>query len=140
MLFLKSTNQSFQSISASPFSEKQCLFLPDSLYVHGLRVPQSVPGWGGSHDGWRVTAVGLAGPGEGRVVLVRVWSVPVAVVQQQRRICLRGVHVVHGRVHVIHQPLQVDVVVCADGRTVGRVEEQKAPTHFTPSGVKAPLP
>lgn len=123
MLFLKSTNQSFHFISSSLFSEKQCMFLPDSLYVHGLRVPQSVPGWGRSHNGWHVTAVGLARPGVGRVEVV-VWSVPVAVVQEQRGICLRGVHVLHGGVHVIDQLLQVDVVICADGGTVGRGEEQ----------------
>lgn len=101
------------------------MFLPDSLYVHGLRLPQSVPGWGRSHDGWHVPAVGLGRPGEGRVVVVEVWSVPVAVVQEQRGICLHGVHVLHGGVHVIHQLLQVDVVVCADGGAVGRVGEQR---------------
>lgn len=86
------------------------MFLPDSLYVHGLRVPQSVPGWGRSCDGWHVTAVGRV-----VVVVVVVRSVSVAVVQEQRGICLRGVHVLHGGVHVIHQLLQVDVVICADG-------------------------
>lgn len=92
------------------------MFLPDSLYVHGLRVPQSVPGRGRSHDAWHVTAVDLARPGVGRVVVVVVvWRVPVAVVQEQRRVCLCGVHVLHGGVHVIHQPLQVDVVICAGG-------------------------
>lgn len=95
------------------------MFLPDSLYVHGLRVPQSVPGWGRSHDGWHVTAVGLGRPGVGGVVVV-VWSVPVAVVQEQRGVCLRAVHVLHGGVHVIHQLLQVDVVVCAEGGTGGK--------------------
>lgn len=99
------------------------MFLPDSLYVHGLRVPQSVPGWGRSHGGWHLTAVGLAGPGVGRVGVV-VRSVPVAVVQEQRGICLRGVHALHGGVHVVHQLLQVDVVICADGGMVGWVEER----------------
>lgn len=88
------------------------MFLPDSLYVHGLGVAQSVPGWQRSPDGGHVTAVGLARPGVGRLV---------AVVQEQRRICLRGVHVLRGGVHVVHQLLQVNVVICADG---GTVEEQ----------------
>lgn len=122
MLFLKSTNQYFSSIH---FLEKQCLFLPDSLYVHGLRVPQSVPGGGRSSKGWRVTAVGLARPGVSRLVVVVVWRVRVAVVQEQRGICLRGVHALHGGVHVIHQLLQVDVVICADGEMVEREEEQE---------------
>lgn len=87
--------------------------------MHGLRVPQSVPGGGRSSNGWRVAAVGLARPGVSRlVVVVVVWSVRVAVVQEQRGICLRGVHALHGGVHVIHQLLQVDVVICADRGTV----------------------
>lgn len=73
-----------------------------------------------------MAAVGLAGPGVGGVgvgvVVVVVWSVPVAVVQEQCGICLRGVHVLHGGVHVIHQLLQVDVVICGDRGTVGWVE------------------
>lgn len=114
MLFLESTNRCVQGISSIPFLEKQRLFLPDSLYVHGLRVPQSVPGGGRSSNGWRVTAVGLARPGVSRlvvVVVVVVGSVCVAVVQEQRGICLRGVHALHGGVHVVHQLLQVDVVI-----------------------------
>lgn len=126
MLFFKSTNQCFQVISSIIFFEKQCPFLPDSLYVHGLRVPQSVPGGGRSSNGRRVTAVGLARPRVSRlvVVVVVVWSVCVAVVQEQRGICLRGVHALHGGVHVIHQLLQVDVVICADrkGGTGGRIQ------------------
>lgn len=89
------------------------MFLPDSLYMHGLRVAQPVPGRGRGHRGWQVAAVGLARPGVGRVVVVG--SVPVAVVQEQRRVRLRGVHVLRGGVHVVHQLLQVHVVICADG-------------------------
>lgn len=92
------------------------MFLPDSLYVHGLRVAQPVPERGGGHHGWQVAAIGLARPGVGRVVLVGgVGSVPVAVVQEQRGVRLRGVHVLRGGVHVVHQLLQVHVVICADG-------------------------
>lgn len=112
------------------------MFLPDSLYVHGLRVAQPVPGGGGGHRGWQVAAVGLARPRVGRVVLVVVGSVPVAVVQEQRRVRLRGVHLLHGGVHVVHQLLQVHVVICADGGgglTVGRVED------YNPAAV-SPLP
>lgn len=98
------------------------VFLPDSLYVHGLRVAQPVPGGGGGHRGWQVAAVGLARPGVGRVVLVGVvvvGSVPVAVVQEQRRVRMRGVHLLRGGVHVVHQLLQVHVVICADGGVGG---------------------
>ncbi len=91
--------------------------LPDSLDVHGLRVPQPLPGGGGGGRGRGVTTVGLAVSWVGRLhvmvlVVVVLWSVHVAVVEQQRRVCLRRVHTLHGGVHVIHQLLQVHIVVC----------------------------
>lgn len=92
--------------------------LPDGLDVHGLRVPQRRG----------VTTVGLAVSRVGRVhmLVVVVGSVHVAVVQEQRRVCLHGVHTLHGGVHVIHQLLQVHVVVCGRGPIVGweRVEKE----------------
>lgn len=78
--------------------------------MHGLRVPQLLPERGRSRQGRRVTTMGLARSRVGRVVMV-VWSVHVAVVQEQRRVCLRRVNALHGRVHVIHQLLQVHVII-----------------------------
>lgn len=106
--------------------------LPDGLDVHGLRVPQPLPGGGGSGQGRSVTTVGLAVSRVGRVhvvmvveVLVLVWSVHVAVVQEQRRVRLRGVHTLHGGVHVIHQLLQVHIIVCGSGADGGMGEVEK---------------
>lgn len=80
-----------------------------------------------------MAAVGLAVSRVGRVhvvvVVVVVLSVHVAVVQEQRRVCLRRVHTLHGGVHVVHQLLQVHIIVCGSGWTQGwerwgRVEEE----------------
>lgn len=91
--------------------------LPDGLDVHGLRVPQSLPGGGGR--GRSVTTVGLAVSRVGRVhvvvVMVVVWSMTVAVVKEQRRVCLCRVHTLHGGVHVIDQLLEVHIVICGRG-------------------------
>lgn len=65
-----------------------------------------------------MTTVGLARSRVGRVMMV-VWSVHVAVVQEQRCVCVRRVHALHGRVHVIHKLLQVHVVICGSRRMVG---------------------
>lgn len=93
--------------------------LPDSLDVHGLRVPQPLPAGGRSRRGRRVATLGLARSKVGRVVMVVVWSVHVAVVQEQRRVCLRGVHTLHGGVHVINQLLQVHVIICGGKQMAG---------------------
>lgn len=111
-------------INARP---KLCVSLPDGPDVHGLRVPQPLPGGGGRRQGRSVTAMGLAVSRVGRmqvvlVVVVVVWSVRVAVVQEQSRVRLRRVHTLHGRVHVIHQLLQVHIIVC--GERWRRVEEE----------------
>lgn len=95
--------------------------------MHGLRVPQPLPAGGRSRQGRRVATLGLARSHVGRVVMV-VWSVHVAVVQEQCRVCLRRVHTLHGGVHVINQLLQVHVIICGSRRMVGwerwrRVEE-----------------
>ncbi len=100
--------------------------LPDGLDVHGLRVPQPLPGGGGSGQGRGVTTVGLAVSRVGRVhVVVVVRSVHVAVVKEQRRVRLRRVHTLHGGVHVIHQLLQIHIIVCGSGEDGGMGEVEK---------------
>lgn len=89
------------------------LSLPDGSDVHGLWVPQPLPGGGGRGQGRGVTAVGLAVSRVGRMhVVLVVWSMHVAVVQEQSRVRMRRVHTLHGRVHVIHKLLQVHIIVC----------------------------
>lgn len=46
-----------------------------------------------------------------------------AVVQEERRVRLRGVHALHGGVHVVHQLLQVHVIICGGGRMGERWEK-----------------
>lgn len=87
--------------------------------MHGLRVPQPLPGWGGRVQGRGVTTVGLTVSRVGRVHVVVVWSVHVAIVQEERRVCLRRVNTLHGGVHVIHQLLQVHIIICGSTWTVG---------------------
>lgn len=80
------------------------LSLPDRLDVHGLGVSQAPPGGGGGGQRWRgAAAVSRVGG------VVRVMRM--AVVQEERRVRLRGVHVLHGRVHVVHQLLQVHIII-----------------------------
>lgn len=76
-------------------------------------MPQPLPGGGGRGQGRGVTAVGLAVSRVGRMhVVLVVWSMHVAVVQEQSRVRMRRVHTLHGRVHVIHKLLQVHIIVC----------------------------
>lgn len=57
------------------------VYLPDGLDVHGLRVPQLLPGGGGREQGRGVTTVGLALSRVGMVhVVVVVWSMHMAIV------------------------------------------------------------
>lgn len=86
--------------------------LPDGLDVHRLGVPQSLPGRKGRGQERGVAAVGLA---VSRVGGVRVRRVHVAVVQEERGVGLRGIHTLHGGVHLVDQLLQIHVVIC--GRT-----------------------
>lgn len=93
----------------------ELVHLPDGLDVHGLRVPQPLSGGGGSGRGRGVTPVALAMPCVGSVhVVVIVRSVHVAIVEEGRSVSLCGVQTLHGGVHLIHQLLQVHVVVCGD--------------------------
>lgn len=96
------------------------LCLPDGLDVHGLRVPQPLPG-GGASGWWRgVATVALAVSRVGGVhVVVVVRSVCVAVVEEKRHVALCRVHALHGGVHLIHQLLQVHVVICGSRWRVG---------------------
>lgn len=100
-----------------------CVSLPDSLDVHGLRVPQPLSGRGQGSQGRRVMTMGLSRSQVGGLVLVVVvCSVHMAIVQKQRCVCLGGVHTLHGRVHVIHQLLQVHVIICGE---TGEVEKSE---------------
>ena len=105
-----------------------CVSLPDSLDVHGLRVPQPLSGGGQGSQGRHVMTMGLSRSQVGGVVLVVVVVVVVmcgvhmAIVQKQRRVRLGGVHTLHGRVHVIHQLLQVHVIICGE---TGEVEKSE---------------
>lgn len=91
-----------------------CVRLPDGVDVHRLRRPRPVPGGRGREQRRGVTAVGLA---VSRVVLLLLLVVlvrrrRVAVVQEPRRVGLCRVHALHGGVHVVHQLLQIHVVLC----------------------------
>lgn len=101
-----------------------CVSLPDGLDVHGLRVPQPFPGGRGGGQGWGAATVGLAVPAVGSmhvmVVLVVGRGVHMAVVEEQRRVCLCGVHTLHGGVHVVDQLLQVHIIICGSRLTVSQ--------------------
>lgn len=111
--------------------------LPDGVDVHRLRRPRPVPGGRGREQRRGVTAVGLA---VSRVVLLLLLVVlvrrrRVAVVQEPRRVGLCRVHALHGGVHVVHQLLQIHVVLCGgstgcerrrgEGREKGREGREK---------------
>lgn len=92
------------------------IYVPDSLNVHGLRLTQPVPGRRGRRPGRSLSALRLALCGvvhmhPGLVLVVVVWRVHVTVAQEQRGVILGRVHVLDGRVHVIHQLLQVHVII-----------------------------
>ena len=86
--------------------------LPD---VHGLRASQPLPGGGARGQTWGGSLVGLLTAAQVGTVHMVVGSVRVAVaVQQLCRFGLRaaaGVHALHGRIHLVHQLLQVHIII-----------------------------
>lgn len=78
--------------------------LPDRLDVYGLGLLQAPTAGGRGFQGRRVVAV------------ARPLVVGVAAPQEQRRVGLCGGDALHRGVHVVHQLLQVHVVVCGGGR------------------------
>lgn len=92
--------------------------LPHGLDVHGLRLPQPLSGggWRGQRRGVTSVALDMSWAGSVHMVVVMVGRVHMPVAQEQSCVCLcySWVHTLHGRVHVIHQLLQVHIIICGN--------------------------